>query len=207
MQRLLDGIQQFQQNVFGEQQELFERLAQGQRPSALFITCSDSRIVPNLLTQTTPGELFVLRTVGNVVPPHDAVCVGEAATIEYAVRVLNVQDVIVCGHSLCGAMAALLDPQQVRDLPAVQSWLKHVEPVRHALQNHNGRNQDRNALWAAAIEQNVLVQLENLKTHPAVAAALERDAVRLHGWVYQIETGQVFAYDPERSAFGELQLG
>lgn len=127
MQKLVEGIHQFQQNIFTSQESLFQRLMRGQQPLALFITCSDSRIDPSLLTQTEPGELFIMRNAGNIVPSYGAVQGGEAATIEYAVSVLGVRDVIICGHSHCGAMGALLQPEQTAELPAVRDWLRHAE--------------------------------------------------------------------------------
>ena len=119
MQRLVDGVQRFQTNVFSAQRHLFERLAEGQNPLALFITCSDSRINPNLITQTEPGELFILRNAGNIVPPYGASRGGEEGSIEYAVSVLGVEDIIVCGHSHCGAMSALLDPAPRAHVPEI----------------------------------------------------------------------------------------
>src|SRR4029078_4173731 len=127
MNALLSGFREFRENVFPSRRLQFEDLASGQQPSTLFITCSDSRIVPHMLTQTEPGELFVLRNAGNLVPPATAAPCGEAATIEYAVQVLKVEEVFVCGHSHCGAIAALLEPQMVKNLPAVESWLGHAE--------------------------------------------------------------------------------
>ena len=123
----------FQDKVFPSQRSHFERLADGQSPSTLFITCSDSRIVPHLFTQTEPGELFVLRNAGNLVPPYTAEHSGEAATIEYAVQVLKVQDIVVCGHSHCGAITGVLRPELLEDLPAVEKWLVHAERVRQEI--------------------------------------------------------------------------
>ncbi len=200
MQKLVEGIHQFQKSMGGHE-DLFKRLTEGQSPLALFITCSDSRIVPNLLTQTDPGELFILRTAGNIVPPYGAVEGGEAATIEYAVSALKVQDVIVCGHSLCGAMTALLHPEQVQGLPAVASLLRHAEATRRIIQENYAHIEQPPARLMATIEENVLVQIENLKTHPCIAAALSRRSLRLHGWVYKLETGKVFAYSPEQQQF------
>jgi carbonic anhydrase len=187
--------------VIGQRQEMFAQLAQGQHPLALFITCSDSRIDPTLLTQTDPGELFILRTAGNIVPAYGAVAGGEAATIEYAVSVLKVADVIVCGHSHCGAMAALLNPDQVVGLPAVEALLKHAEATRRIIHENYQHISEPRARQMATIEENVLVQLENLRTHPSVAAALSRGSLRLHGWVYKFETGEVFAYQPEQQQY------
>jgi carbonic anhydrase len=202
MQRLVSGIHQFQSTVFAPRERFYRRLEEGQYPLALFITCSDSRICPNELTQTDPGELFILRNAGNIVPPYGATRGGgEAATIEYAVAALKVHDIVVCGHSHCGAMQALLDPAAAEKLPAVRDWLQHAEATRRIVEeNYDHIEPGRNRLMAT-IEENVLVQLENLRTHPSVAAALGRGALQLHGWVYKFETGQVFAYSPEQEQF------
>lgn len=205
MQKLVHGIHDFQQTIFSEKQQLFERLAQGQNPQALFITCSDSRIDPNLLTQTEPGDLFILRTAGNIVPPYGAPQAGEAGTIEYAAAVLKVPDVIVCGHSHCGAMAGLLHPQAISALPAVQSLLSHAESTRRIITENYQHIEAEDARLAATIEENVLVQLEHLRTHPAIAAGLARNALTLHGWVYKFESGEVFAYDPAEGQFLPLR--
>jgi carbonic anhydrase len=201
MQKLVEGIHHFQEHVLAEKRELFARLEDGQHPLALFITCSDSRIDPSLLTQTEPGELFILRTAGNIVPPYGAVEGGEAATIEYAVSVLKVRDVIVCGHSHCGAMGALLQPESVRELPAVRRLLNHAEATRRIVAENYGHLEEGRPRLMATIEENVLVQLEHLRTHPSVAAALSRRELQLHGWVYKFETGEVFAYDPAVQQF------
>ena len=201
MQKLVDGIHKFQKDIFASQPKFFERLADGQQPLALFITCSDSRIDPNMLTQTKPGELFIMRNAGNIVPPYGASSCGEAATIEYAVAVLGVRDIIVCGHSHCGAMAALLHPEQVAELPAVKNWLSHAECTARIIKENYSHITDKQARVTATVEENVLVQLESLRTHPSVHAALGRQEVQLHGWVYKFETGQVFAYDPDKGQF------
>lgn len=201
MQKLVQGIHKFQQNLLGKRQALFNRLAEGQHPLALFITCSDSRIDPSLLTQTDPGELFILRTAGNIVPAYGAVAGGEAATIEYAVSVLKVDDIIVCGHSHCGAMGALLQPEQVSGLPAVEALLKHAEATRRIITENYKHLTEPRARMMATIEENVLVQLENLRTHPSVAAAMSRGDLRLHGWVYKFESGEVFAYHSEQEQY------
>ena len=204
MQKLVQGIHHFQESVFRQQTELFQQLVHGQRPLALFITCSDSRIDPNLLTQTEPGELFIMRNAGNIVPPYGAVQGGESATIEYAVAVLKVDDIIVCGHSHCGAMNGLLFPAQVEKLPAVRAWLNHAEATARIIAENYQHIDEPQARLTATVEENVLVQLENLRTHPSVAAALARGDLKIHGWVYKFETGQVFAYDPSSGQFQTL---
>ena len=201
MQRLVDGVQRFQANVFSAQRHLFERLAEGQNPLALFITCSDSRINPNLITQTEPGELFILRNAGNIVPPYGASRGGEEGSIEYAVSVLGVEDIIVCGHSHCGAMSALLDPSKTAGSPAIRTWLDHAEATRRIIAENYQHLVGELARQTAAVEENVLVQLSNLKTHPAVAAALAREQINLHAWVYEFETGKVFAFDTPAGQF------
>ena len=203
MQKLIKGLQYYQTQIFGSQQELFERLAQGQAPEVLFITCSDSRINPNLLTQTEPGELFILRNAGNLVPPYGAVHGGEAATIEFAVAGLGVKDIIVCGHSHCGAMKGLLEPPVSKEFPALTQWLTHAESTRRIIfEKYPGR--DQASLLNLTIQENVLAQLENLRTHPVVAAKLSQGQLKLHGWVYKIETGEVFGYDPASCQFLKL---
>lgn len=205
MQRLVEGIHAFQRNQFSKDRKLFETLAQGQSPLALFVTCSDSRIDPNRLTQTKPGELFILRTVGNIIPPYGAVFGGEAATIEYSVAALGVKDLVVCGHSHCGAMGGLLDPDGVSKMPAVRAYLEHAESTRRILAENYTDVTDPCKRLTLAVEENVLVQLENLRTHPSVAAALSRGQLKLHGWVYKFETGEVFAFDPDRNQFVSLE--
>lgn len=200
MQKLIQGIHQFQTREFRPLQGLFEQLAQGQSPETLFITCSDSRIDPSLLTQAPPGDLFILRNAGNIVPPHGAANGGEGATIEFAVDGLGVKDIIICGHSHCGAMKGLLQPEMVSSLPAVASWLSHAETTRRIVRDKYG-HLEGDALVTATVEENVLVQLENLRTLPSVAPRLQRGNLHLHGWVYKIETGEVFAYDLSSGQF------
>jgi carbonic anhydrase len=204
MQKLVEGIHHFQANIFRARREWFERLAESQRPLALFVTCSDSRVNPNLITQTEPGELFIVRNAGNIVPPHHPAPGGEEATIEFAITELGIKDVIVCGHTRCGAMKGLLAPADgLNDMPAVRHWLSHAEATRRIIREKYGHLSDLPLLTAAA-QENVLVQLENLRTHPAVAAGLAGGKLKLHGWIYKIETGEVFAFDPANGQFVPL---
>jgi carbonic anhydrase len=195
MRQLLQGVQIFQHRVFPGCRRKFEKLAAGQSPSTLFITCSDSRIVPEMLTQTEPGELFVLRNAGNLVPPWTADHTGEAATIEYAVKVLKVRDVVVCGHSHCGAMNGLLNPESLADLPAVSRWLTHAQQTLEEVTNLplDGEGSDAaDDLLTTAVKCNVIVQLAHLRTYPAIAEAEARGELQLHGWYYRFETGETF---------------
>ncbi len=180
--------------------KLFRQLAKGQKPLARFITCSDSRISPNLITNTEPSELFILRNAGNIVPPCGTANGGEAPTVEFAVAGLGVRDIIVCGHSHCGAMNGLLHPERLGDLPSVAAWLGHAEATRRVV-NENYKKLGEAKRLNVAIQENVLAQIENLRTHPAVAARLSRGELTLHGWVYKIETGDVFAYSVEQGQF------
>lgn len=203
MQKLVQGIHHFQANVFRPRREWYEGLAQGQRPLALFITCSDSRINPNLITHTEPGELFIVRNAGNIVPPNQLASGGEQATIEFALGALGITDIIVCGHTHCGAMSGLLTPEKLDSMPAVRHWLSHAESTRRIIKEKYAELSGT-ALQSAAAQENVLVQLENLRTHPAVAAGLSTGSVKLHGWMYKIETGEVFGFDPESGQFTPL---
>jgi len=204
MQKLVDGIHKFQRESFSHDQKLFETLAEGQYPLALFITCSDSRIDPSRLTQTQPGELFIQRTAGNIVPPYGSVFAGEAATIEYAVTALKIRDIIICGHSHCGAMGGLLNPQSIEKMPAVKAYLEHAESTRRIVEENYTHLTDPEKRLTLTVEENVLVQLESLRTHPSVAAAVGRGDLKLHGWVYKFETGDVFGYNPDQQQFTAL---
>lgn len=205
MQKLISGVHKFQSGAFADEKQLFEELAGGQSPEALLITCADSRVDPNLITQTKPGELFVMRAAGNIVPAYGAVRGGEAATVEYAVAALKVPDIVVCGHSQCGAMGALLDPPDRKALPAVCDLLDQAESTRRVMEDNYGHVSDAAQRLALCIQVNVLQQLENLRTHPTVSAALAREELRLHGWVYEFETGRVLAYNPDSAAFDPVE--
>lgn len=199
MEKLLAGVAQFQTEVFPADRELFAGLAHEQHPRALFITCSDSRVLPNLITQTNPGELFISRVMGGMVPAHGAHG-GVSATIEYAVAVLRVRHVIVCGHSDCGALRVLLDPGQVAHLPSVRSWLAHGEAARRiVLDNHGSEPGDEQARLLT--RYHVASQLANLRTHPSVASRLAAGDLQVHGWYYDIEVGQVGVLDEVSGRF------
>ena len=206
MEKIVRGIHHFQSTTFAAHRELFESLSQGQQPDTLLITCSDSRIAPDLLMQTKPGDIFVLRNAGNLIPPYGAANGGEGATVEYAVAALGVSHAIVMGHSNCGAMKGLLDPESLADMPLVSEWLKHADATRGVVDecypDLNGVD-----LLNAAIKENVLVQLDNLRTYPKVAALMAKGALTLHGWIYEIESGKILAYDPQLSHFVPITSG
>jgi carbonic anhydrase len=202
--RIIQGVQKFQRRIFGEKEALFKKLGEGQSPLALMITCSDSRINPNLLTQTEPGELFILRNAGNLVPPCSEVPSGEAATVEYALHHLHVRDVIVCGHSRCGAIQGLLSPAALDAMPQVKRWLEFARPVLDRLPQED-KTLAPATMLGFAIEQNVLVQVEHLKTYPVVQMALAAGKLRLHAWVYHFELGRVMAHVPGKERFVPLE--
>lgn len=202
--KLIDGVRHFQSEVFGKHHDLFKDLAKGQSPETLFITCSDSRIDPNLITSTIPGELFVLRNAGNIVPPHGSSNGGEEATIEYAVAVLGVKNIIICGHSDCGAMKGLLHPDDITEFPNVQKWLTHAEATWRIMAESHHSEECAGSKLASTVEENVLVQLDNLRTIPAVSARLARGDLQLHGWVYVIETGEIYSYQSSIGKFMPL---
>jgi carbonic anhydrase len=190
MKRLIDGALRFQGEVYQEHRDLFRELATSQQPEALLITCSDSRVAPDLIVQAKPGDLFVCRNAGNIAPPYSDVNGGVTATIEYAVAVLKVGHIIVCGHSDCGAMKALLHPEKLQGLPSVKSWLHHASRAEVVVRENHPELDDA-ARLNALIEENVLAQLDNLRTHPSVASRLKSGTLQLHGWVYDIESGQI----------------
>ena len=194
VEKFLGGISRFQKHVYPKHQDLFEKLALGQRPEALFITCADSRIDPCLLTQTKPGELFICRVIGNIVPPYPDAIGGVSATIEYAVGVLRVPEVIVCGHTDCGVMRGALNPEALEAYPNVTAWLRYAK-VTIAKGNPSAE------FLLGLTEANVVAQLESLRSHPSVAARLEQGDLALHGWVYHIGSGTVTAYDEQSRKF------
>lgn len=200
MERLLEGVKKFQQDVYPQHVELFEELATAQYPRILFITCADSRVVPDMITQSKPGELFICRNAGNMVPPYGELHGGVSATIEYAVLALNIKHVVVCGHTDCGAMKGVLHPEMVANLPTVKTWLNHGEPARRIVADYYPDLSETEKL-PLLTEENVVAQLENLRTHPSVASRLAGGDISLHGWVYDIGHGKVRAWDPVEKSF------
>jgi carbonic anhydrase len=206
MEKLVEGFKKFRKEVFGKKRELFHRLSLHQHPRALFITCSDSRVDPTLLTQTEPGELFILRNAGNIIPPYGSMQGGSTATIEYAVAVLKVPHIIVCGHTDCGVMRALLRPEEMRELPAVKEWVLQAETTRRIMRDHFPRLTGE-ARLVKTTQENVRSQLDHLRTHPSVALQLRRGKIDIHGWVYSISTGDVWLYDFKEDRFSPLLDG
>jgi carbonic anhydrase len=205
MQKLIEGVHRFQQEEFGNYRRLFRKLSQeGQNPHTLFITCSDSRVLAELITQSKPGDLFVVKNVGNIVPPGNVTgsTNSTAAAIEFAVESLRVSDIVVCGHSQCGAMEALLAGlPESNPMPHLREWLALAAPVRHVLQTQYAHLKSGAERATAAAEENVLFALENLHSYPGVQARLADGSLQLHGWFFKIATAELFAFDPETKQF------
>ncbi len=203
MKRLLQGYAQFRRDVFPEKKEHFHLLSELQKPDTLFITCADSRVVPDLILQTEPGDMFLCRTVGNVVPPHGYMPGGVSSTVEYAVEVLHVKHIIICGHSDCGAVKAVFDKRDLSRLPLTARWLGLVEPAWKYLAP--GLDADPRSQYVGLIHANVQAQMANLKTHPEISRALAEGRLQVHGWFYDILTGAIEAYDERARRFRPLE--
>ena len=206
MQRLIEGYSRFRTKAFPQHSQLFAKLAAGQKPQALFIACSDSRVMPEMVMQCDPGDLFPCRNAGNLVPPPTETTSGVAATIEYAVRVLKIPDVVLCGHSDCGAMKGLLQNEHLDELPMVKSWLHHAGPssrwLRDALKDAESWSFEQKL--AMLTEANVIMQVQNLKAHPAVAEGVKAGRLQVHGWMYDIGSGRIRQFDPDAGTFSPL---
>lgn len=203
MERLIEGHKRFLAEVFPGRRDQFHLLAEMQAPEWLFITCSDSRVLPDLILGTGPGDLFITRNAGNVVPMTSQDVDGVTATIEYAVEVLNVKGAILCGHSDCGAMKAALDRKGLDNMPKARRWLKHVEAAFNHRQPLNPSDGE-SAELASLIRGNVVAQLLNLKAQPSVARAVVEGRLTVHGWYYDILTGRIEEYDEEQKRFVAL---
>jgi len=202
MKDIIDGFLKFQRDAFPKRAGLFRDLATGQNPRALFISCSDSRLVPELVTQREPGDLFVIRNAGNIVPSYGPEPGGVSASVEYAVAALRVSDIVICGHSDCGAMSAIATCKCLDHMPAVAGWLRYAESAR--VVNEARRHEGPHAKVEAMVRENVIAQLANIQTHPSVRLALEEGRVALHGWVYDIESGRIDAFDGSTGKFVSL---
>jgi carbonic anhydrase len=203
MHRLIQGVRRFRRDVFPSKKALYADLAKGQSPIAAMISCADSRVDMQLVTQSEPGQLFWFRNAGNIVPPFGAVLGAASATIEYAMEALEIPHLIVCGHSDCGAMKGLLKRDLAERMPTVASWLRFADvPRQMVLHDPDIAEADR---LDRLVRENVLAQLAHLQTHPAVAVRLARGKLQLHGWVYDIEHGEITAYDAVRGRFVPLE--
>lgn len=204
MEKLFKGICVFRDSYFRKERELFRKLSKSQRPDVLFVTCSDSRVDPNLITQSRPGDLFIVRNVGNIIPPYDSIKDknSSAAAVEFAVMSLKVSDIIICGHSNCGAMETLsLGGEALDDMPHLREWLKLASPV---LERDFPELAEDESGGRAVEKKNILLQLENVRTYPFLERPLLEGKVRLHGWYYEIQTGEVSAFNPASGRFERI---
>ncbi|WP_294047575.1 carbonic anhydrase [Sphingomonas sp.] len=207
MNDVIGRVFDFEKRVFPSKNDLYAKLAiHGQSPKALMISCADSRIVPELIMQADPGDLFVCRNAGNIVPPFATQNGGVSSTVEYAVAALGVRDIIVCGHSDCGAMKALVNPEMLEGMPNVTAWLRHSHAAECVVKAAYGTLAPAEKVRAASLE-NVVVQLAHLRTHPSVAAGIARGEISLHGWFVDIHAGQVLALDGETGRFSPIRDG
>jgi carbonic anhydrase len=205
MDNIIQGVTRFRSSVFERESALYRRLAHdGQQPQALVISCADSRVVPELIAQCGPGELFVCRNAGNIVPPFSEMMGGVSSAIEYAVVALGVRDIVVCGHSDCGAMKALLHPEALETMPNVKAWLRHSHAAHRVVCEGYPAGIDSKAAARALALENVVVQLNHLRTHPSVAARIATGQLSLHGWFFELESGTMLALDGARGCFVPL---
>jgi len=193
--KIFDGVLQFKEEDFESHKELFEELKEEQNPHTFYIGCSDSRIIPNLITKTLPGEVFVLRNIANIIPPYsinDATYKCSASVLEYAVQALEVENIVICGHSNCGGLKALYYPQEkLNKMPLITKWLDIVSDLKEKLSFIEDTK-----LRAWQLEQlNILKQIENLLSYPFVKEKYEKKELKIYGWYYIIETGEVYNYN------------
>jgi carbonic anhydrase len=195
MHKLVEGYEQFRAAVFPQKFAHYDQLAEGQNPHFLLITCSDSRVLPHEFTGASEGALFEERSLGNIVPPPESGEVEAVAVVEYAVMILKVRHIIVCGHTDCGAMKGLLDPGLLEDVPTVAAWVAHARETLDVVRRKHPHLEGPELL-DAAVHENVLVQLNRLRRLPFVHKRLVSGELYLHGWVFEIEKARVVEFDP-----------
>jgi carbonic anhydrase len=193
MNKLIEGVNTFYRETYPKHRGLFARLARNQQPAALFITCSDSRVVPNMILQADPGDLFLIRNAGNIVPPEGSIG-GTIASIEYAVVALGVRDVVICGHSDCGAMKGILHPEKVTHMPTVSKWVEHAKVAREAV-HKEFPDLDDDTVAELLVDYNVIAQVRNLLTHSFIRERVEAGNLKVYGWAYDIRTGMIRGMD------------
>jgi len=205
MNEIISRVFNFEKQVFAHHADLYGRLAtNGQSPKALMISCADSRIVPEIILQAQPGDLFVTRNAGNIVPPFSQANGGVSSAVEYGVVALGVTDIIVCGHSGCGAMEALLRPGSLDEMPNVAAWLRHAHAAQNVVRTCYPNVDDSERLRILALE-NIVCQLAHLRTHPSVAAGIARGTLALHGWFVDIHSGSILALDEQKGHFAAIK--
>ncbi len=205
MKKLIKGLHKFQTKIFPIKKDFFESLVKGQNPDILFITCSDSRINPHLLTSSDIGELFIIRNAGNIIPPYGQ-CGSEEATIEFAISKFDIKDIILCGHSYCGAIEIATKLDSAQKTPSLYSWVqKNIEPTVMLVKD-NYSNLDPEVFLNILTQEHALKQIENLKTYPIINEAISKNNLSLHAWVYKLETGNIFSFDINEGQFNILDL-
>jgi carbonic anhydrase len=208
MDKLFKGVAKFREDDFEAHKELFESLGRTQEPHTLFIGCADSRVVPDLITRTMPGELFTVRNVANIVPPYSNTeeYAGTTSSIEYAVQALEVENIVVCGHSNCGGCAAMnQSDEELAHLPNVRRWLEISKEVRARVERQMGTGSAKKREWLTE-QINILVQMRNLLTYPYVRERYQQGRLKIYGWYYIIETGEIFNFNDQTETF-ELVTG
>ena len=186
------GIRRFRTEIYPKNEATYlQAVSEPQRPHALFVTCADSRIDPELITQSGPGDIFVTRNIGNLVPAYGEMLGGVSAVVEYAVTALKVQHVVICGHSDCGAMKALMNPESLKEMPAVKNWMNNAAAAMSVAKSMASADEKPSEFVKRLTEENVLLQLQHLRTHPSVAGAVAREELTISGWVYDIGKGEV----------------
>ncbi|PAF52838.1 carbonic anhydrase [Helicobacter sp. 13S00477-4] len=201
MRELFEGALRFQEDDYTKYKDLYESLKKHQEPHTLFISCVDSRVVPNLITNTLPGDLFVVRNMGNIIPPYRendnmmrAGYLATTASIEYALNILGIKNIIICGHSNCGACSAIYHPdERLENTPYVKKWIELLEPVKKKVQALKPTSKSKQ-IWLTE-QINIEQQLENLMTYPFVEERFDRGEINIYGWYYIIETGEIFNYN------------
>jgi carbonic anhydrase len=210
LEELKQGVRRFRTEIYPERAEEYQRAGtEPQRPDALIVACADSRIDPYVFTQAAPGKLFVTRNIGNMVPAYGEMLGGVSAVLEYAVSALKVKHIVVCGHSDCGAMKALLNPESVEAMPTVRGWLRNAHTalsVAEALAEMTQATEKREDLLRLVTEQNVILQMQHVKTHPSVAGAVARGELTISGWVYDIAHGEVRICEEGRRVFEPVEM-
>jgi len=207
LEKLKAGVRKFQTEVYPGHEETYIKAASTpQKPSALIVACADSRIDVETITQSGPGELFVTRNIGNLVPAYGEMLGGVSAVIEYAVSALGVQHIVICGHSDCGAMKGLLNPDAVAAMPTVENWLKNAHTALSVANALATKDERPSELTRRVTEQNVVLQLQHLRTHPSVAGAMAKGKLTISGWVYDIGSGGVRICEDGGSVFVPVEV-
>lgn len=200
--QLKAGVRRFRSGVYPERRETYiKAVSEPQQPLALFVTCADSRIDPETITQSGPGDLFVLRNIGNMIPAYGEMLGGVSAVVEYAVSLLKVPHIVICGHSDCGAMAAMMRPEGMNEMPAVKNWMTNAAAALSVAKSLAKNGESPGDFARRLTEENVLLQMQHLRTHPSVAGAMAREELTISGWVYDIGRGEVRVSEDGGRAF------